>query len=68
MTAIRLKTNIKCSGCIEKITPYLDDAVGPGKWNVDLNNPERILTVMGTANDETVKTALLKAGYKGETI
>ena len=68
MTTIRLKTNIKCSGCIAKITPYLNDAVGPGKWNVDLNNPQRILTVLGTADDQTVKIALTKAGYKGETI
>jgi len=68
MKTLRLKTNVKCSGCIEKITPYLNEAVGSGKWSVDLNDPQRILTITEATNDEVVKKALSNAGYKGESI
>jgi copper chaperone CopZ len=68
MKTLRFKTNVKCSGCIEKITPNLNEAVGEGNWSVDLNDPRRILTVTEAADDELVKKALTDAGYKGETI
>lgn len=45
METVQFKTNIKCSGCVSKATPFLDDAVGEDNWEVDVNTPDKILTV-----------------------
>ena len=66
MGTIKLKTNVKCSGCVAKIAPYLNDVVGHGKWSVDLNDPQRTLTVDKSIDTQEVKAALAKAGYKGD--
>lgn len=60
------RTNIKCSGCVEKITPGMDAAVGKTHWTVDLASPDKWLTVNTEAAipDETIIKALAAAGYK----
>ncbi|SKC85417.1 heavy-metal-associated domain-containing protein [Ohtaekwangia koreensis] len=68
MEAIKFKTNIKCSGCVEKVTPHLDAAVGEQNWEVDLNDPAKVLTVTADTNEAKVKEALEKAGYKAEKV
>lgn len=68
MKAMKFKTNIKCSGCIATVTPFLNERVGEGKWEVDLNNPAKILTIAGEANEANVKEAVEKAGYNAEKI
>ena len=45
METLKFKTNIKCTGCLGKVTPHLDSAEGVESWEVDLENPDRILTV-----------------------
>jgi hypothetical protein len=44
----KFKTNIKCDGCIAKVTPALNETVGQGNWNVDLQNPNKVLTIQTT--------------------
>jgi copper chaperone CopZ len=66
MEATKFKTNIKCSACVEKVTPYLNEAVGEGNWKVDLTNPSRILTINEDVSEIEVNEALQKAGYKAE--
>ncbi len=68
METLKLKTNIKCSGCIEKVTPYLDETAGKGNWEVDLSDPQKTLSILPAAETsmELVKEALEKAGYRGE--
>jgi len=65
METLKFKTNIKCSGCIATVTPFLDELPQISKWEVDTNNPEKILTV--EANDQldadTIVNTLQKAGY-----
>ena len=68
MEAVKYKTNIKCSNCIEKVTPYLNAALGENHWEVDITNPAKVLTVAGEDNEATVKEALAKAGYKAEKL
>jgi copper chaperone CopZ len=68
MNTKTFKTNIKCSACVEKVTPPLNATVGEGKWSVDLINPSRILTVEGEVDEAKMKAALEKVGYKAETI
>jgi len=53
-------------GCVAKVTPHLDAAVGAGNWKVDIENPAKILSVEG--DEGKVKEALKKAGYVGERV
>lgn len=68
METNKFKTNIKCTGCIATVTPFLDEAVGEEKWEVDLTDPSKILTVKTEADKDVVLKALEKAGYKAEPI
>lgn len=65
---MKFKTNIKCEGCIAKVTPFLNDAVGNGNWDVDLQNPAKTLTVKNQTDADQIKTAVEKAGYKAEKL
>ncbi len=64
----KFSTNIKCTGCIEKVTPFLNEVVGTDNWKVDLASQQRVLTVSGDVSPEEVKESLQKAGYKAETL
>ena len=70
METIKFKTTIKCSGCVATVTPGLNEAVGANNWQVDLQSPDRVLTV--TTNDTTKENDVIKklqeAGYKAEKI
>ncbi len=68
-TNFQFKTNINCSSCVTKVTPFLNDAEGIGQWEVDTTNREKILTVKSEgANEQEVIEAVQKAGFKIETI
>ena len=70
MKTLQFKTNIKCSGCIAKTTPYLNEAVGENNWQVDVQNPNKILTIAADekVDEETVIQAIKKAGYSAERV
>ena len=70
METLQFKTTIKCSGCIEKVTPYLNETVGENNWEVDLQNPQKVLTIPNADQLQSgeVVEALAKAGYKAEKI
>ena len=62
---LEFKTNIKCSGCVAAVTPHLNSAETVEKWQVDTENPEKILTVEGDqVNEKQVVEAVTKAGYQ----
>ncbi len=67
METLKFKTNIKCGGCIATVTPFLNEAVGEGNWQVDTLDPKKVLTVE-TSTAEIVKRAIEKAGYKAEPL
>ncbi len=69
MKSLKFKTNINCSGCIAKVTPYLNEVKGISKWEVDTANPMKILTVETAAVTPAEITGILKtAGYNAELI
>jgi copper chaperone len=68
MEALKFKTTIKCSGCVAKVTPFLNEALGEDNWEVDYNNPQKVLTVVGEEDKSKVIQAVEKAGYKAETL
>jgi copper chaperone len=64
----KFKTNIKCAGCVATVTPFLDEAVGKDNWQVDYQNPSKILTVKSDDAPSKVIEALEKAGYKAQSL
>lgn len=70
MNTITFKTNIKCSGCIEKTTPVLNKAAGENNWKVDTQSADKLLTI---TTEQPVNTAALieglkEIGYKAEAV
>jgi copper chaperone len=68
MNEQKFKTTIKCAGCVAKVTPFLNEAVGESNWKVDYENPDKLLTVSLSDDKSKVIRALEKAGYKAEAI
>lgn len=70
MEILKFKTNIKCSGCVSKATPFLDNTAGAENWEVDTNVPEKLLTITSTENitPELIIKAVQEAGYKAELV
>jgi len=70
METLKFKTNIKCGGCIAAVTPHLNKLSAIEKWEVDTQNPDKILTVEGKQgiNTDQIIDTLEEAGYKAEKI
>jgi copper chaperone len=69
MKTYQFKTNIMCGSCIEKVTPVLNENLGENKWEVDIKDPKKILTVSAEgASKSDIINAVEKAGYKAEEI
>lgn len=45
MKTLKFKTNIECSNCEARVKPFLDKKEGIESWQVDTENPDKILTV-----------------------
>ena len=68
-TTVRFKTSLKCGGCVAKITPLLNSMRNVAEWSVDLNTPERLLTVTLKDGDTSpVHKAVTGAGFKIEEV
>ncbi|MBD2699465.1 heavy-metal-associated domain-containing protein [Spirosoma sp. BT702] len=67
MKTVTFKTNIKCGGCIAAVTPFLNEAVGEGRWQVNTQDPNKLLTAEAD-QAFTVQQAVEKAGYKAELL
>lgn len=69
METFRFKTTLKCGGCVAAITPFLDKLEGVDSWEVDIGNPERILTVRtSTLQPVEIISAIRAAGYQAEKV
>lgn len=65
----QFKTTLNCGGCVSKVKSDLDSSAGISEWNVDTDNPDKILTVSskGITKDEVI--AIVKSkGFKAEPI
>ena len=61
---LRFKTNINCNNCIRTVSGFLNDVKEIEKWEVDIANPDKILTVEGeNITFELVKEAVEEAGF-----
>jgi len=62
------KTNIKCTGCVAKVTPFLNEAIGDKNWQVDYNNPQKILSVETDIQPDEIIKVVERAGFKAEKL
>lgn len=64
METLRFKTSLKCGGCIKAITPGLESMKSIDRWSVDLESPDKVLSVE-TSEDisDQVIDSVKKAGY-----
>ncbi|MBK9486439.1 MAG: heavy-metal-associated domain-containing protein [Chitinophagaceae bacterium] len=66
---LKFKTNINCGGCVAKVTPFLNDTEGIGKWEVDTTNKDKILSVQSEGiTTEQVILKVKEAGFKIEEV
>ena len=69
MDTLKFKTTIKCSGCIATVTPHLNELKGVVKWEVDLEDPNRVLSVESSgASEAQIMDTVTAAGYKIEKL
>ncbi|HEY4286532.1 MAG TPA: heavy metal transport/detoxification protein [Puia sp.] len=68
--SIEFKTNLRCTDCIDKVRPFIDTVIGKGHWSVDLENPNKVLTVSVVDPGDTLKVqaAVERAGYLAEEL
>jgi copper chaperone len=69
MRTLKFRTNIKCLGCVAAVRPYLNQVKEIKNWEVDTDNPEKVLTV--EAENISVNSVIKKvkeAGYIAEMI
>ncbi|HSD13174.1 MAG TPA: heavy-metal-associated domain-containing protein [Flavobacterium sp.] len=69
MKTKQFKTNINCSGCVAKVTPFLNPLLGENRWEVDTTAKDKILTVSADNLDEKALLEQVKnAGFKIESL
>lgn len=68
METLKFKTTLKCNGCVNTVKPFLEEANNISSWSVDLESPDRVLTVESEGNADEVVELLKEAGYKAEEV
>jgi copper chaperone len=64
MKKLQFKTNINCGNCVRSVSGFLNDVPNIQKWEVDTENPEKILSVEGEqVTVEEVVEAVEDAGF-----
>ena len=67
MKILTFTSNIACNGCVSKVKAFLDELEGVIKWEVDIENPQKILTVQSSeVSADQIQEAVIKAGYQLE--
>lgn len=68
MKTLKFKTNIKCGGCVDTVSSYLDNAQEIDHWNVDTVDQDKILTVSGaeSLDDKDVVDIVNLAGFSAK--
>lgn len=69
METLKFNTSLKCSGCVAAIQPKMDQLENVKKWDVDLTQPIKVLTVEGeNLNEQEIVKAIESSGYTAEKV
>lgn len=63
MNTLQFKTNINCQHCVRSVSGFLNEVKGIDHWEVDITNPEKILTVEGHVEKGSIMEAVEEAGF-----
>jgi copper chaperone CopZ len=65
MEHLNFKTNINCSSCVAKVTPFLNSNKSIEEWQVDTSTPDKILSIKGNKlSVKEINESVTKAGFK----
>jgi copper chaperone len=65
MNEIRYTTNINCGNCVRMVSGFLNDVNEIEHWEVDTENPDKILTIKGeNLNNKAIEAAVEEAGFE----
>ncbi len=68
MKSYKFKTNINCGGCINSVTPYLNE-LKDAEWNVDTNDKRKVLEVKSnTLTEKEIIDKVHEAGYEAKPL
>ena len=66
---MQFKTNINCGGCIATVSPFLDQEARILKWEVDTENPEKILDIeVEGMTEKEIISLLSSAGFQAQPL
>jgi hypothetical protein len=68
MTTLKFKTNINCGNCIKSVTPFLNQEIDIEHWEVDTENPDKVLTIRGEVTSVQVESIIKEAGFVANVI
>lgn len=68
MDKLQFKTNINCGNCVRTVSGFLNEVKGIEHWEVDTQNPAKILTVEGAVEARIIVDAVEDAGFDIEII
>ncbi|QNE40906.1 heavy-metal-associated domain-containing protein [Hymenobacter sp. NBH84] len=69
MNTLKFKTTINCGGCVRAVTGPLNEETAISSWQVDTDDPNKILTVQGNnVQPEQVIRAVQEAGFEIESV
>lgn len=69
MKKLSFTTNIQCGNCLSKVSPKLNEQTDIHSWSVDLQDPNKTLTIeTETLDAEDIRKAVLKAGFVATAI
>jgi len=68
METIKFRTSIKCTGCLAKVSPELNELAGEDNWKVDLDSSDKTLVVQGDFSETEIISSVKKAGFTAERI
>lgn len=66
---LKFKTTLNCGGCVSKVQADFDNNEGITDWQVDTDNPDKILTINSNGiSEKEVVEIINKKGFKAELI
>lgn len=66
---IKFETTINCSSCVAKVSDTLNELAGEGNWDVDTNNPSKLLTLKSDSIDvDDMTLRLAELGFAAQRI
>lgn len=69
MEKMKFKTNINCNNCKRTVSAFIGKEPAITNWEVDLDNPDKILSVEADKlSPADVVQLLQKAGFKAQVI